>query len=213
MSKRLFLTVFCVVLCVSACTGSGATSTPAPTLTAAPVTGTAPPNARLFTILDDQSVIHYTATLAIGGIQIGGTFAIKGKTITMVPENGGYRLNIDVQIDGNSVTGANSLVVNALKSNMETDKFPYGHFIAQSKDVVTPGTTAVQTIAVGTVELHGQTQPIAMPISFTLINGKIVASGATTLDLLPFGVHVPLSVMKSVITFKADLAAQEATQP
>lgn len=196
------------LLFMTACAAS-ATSTPAPTLTAIPATGTAAPNARVFTIDDSQSIINYEATLTIGGLKIGGTFAIKGKTITLMPEKDGTRLQIDIGIDGNSVTGANGLVVDALKRNMETDKFPYGHFAAVSQDVFTLGDTPIQTTAVGTVELHGQTHPIQMPITFSIVAGKLTASGATTLELTDFGVNVPTAVMKSVISFKADLVAQE----
>ncbi len=203
----------CLLVCLFALSACGAspTVTPAPTLTPAPATGTAAPNARTFSVLDNQSIINYEATLTLGGLKIGGTFGIKGKTITLVPEKDGMRLLIDIQIDGNSVTGANGLVVDALKKNMETNKFPYGHFIATAKDLLTPGEMPSQTTAVGTVELHGQTRPIEMPITVKLVNNKIIASGATNVELLDFGIYVPTSIMKTVISFKADLNAQEVT--
>ncbi len=204
--------IFVVLLLLSACGGASATSTPAPTLTPIPATGTPVPDVRLFTVIDAQSIINYDATLTLGGLKIGGTFAIKGKTIKLVPQKDGFQLDIDIQIDGNSVTGANSLVVDALKRNLESDKFPYGHFLAVSQDLLKTGSTTLQTTAVGTVELHGQTRPISMPITLTLTGYQLKASGATTLDLSDFSVNVPTAIMKSVIAFKADLTAEETAQ-
>ncbi len=204
----LSITLLSMTLLLNAC-GSTLTPTPAPTLTTIPDTPGAPnADSRLFNV-QPSSLIHYQATLALGGLHMDGTFGINGKTVRLVPETGGYRLVIDVQLDGNAITGANSLVVNALKANLETDKFPYGHFSAASKDVLNITQTLIKTDLIGTLELHGQTRPIELPISFTLMDGKITASGVTTLDLQDFGVQVPTAIMKSVITFTVDLTAQE----
>jgi polyisoprenoid-binding protein YceI len=196
------------ILVLSAC-GTSLTSTPAPTLTPIPLSKTPAPDVRIFHVVDDQSDIKYQAILQIGGLKMDGTFSTKGKIITMVPVGEGSTLDIDIQIDGNSVTGANSLVVDALKGNLETTKFPYEHFLAKTVQPLKFGPQPVQTMAVGTIELHGQSQPIELPITVTLIDHRLTATGSTTLELLNFGVNVPTALMKSQITFQANMTSQE----
>lgn len=206
------------LLCIRACSGSSPAATAAPTLTAISAsptaTATLPPGSRVFAVQTTTSVIHYTVTSTLAGLQVGGTFAVTGHTLTLVPQANGWQLLIDIQIDGNSATGVNGLIVNALKGSLETDKFPYGYFEAAADLPADLNglTTPIPITASGTVELHGQYRAVQMPVSLTL-NGapgsaQIVASGTATLSLSDFGVTV-LPLIKNDITFKADLTAQE----
>jgi polyisoprenoid-binding protein YceI len=134
----------------------------------------------------------------------------------LVPQENGLRLLIDIQIDGNSATGVNGLIVNALKGSLETDKYPYGYFEATAD--LPPGSDQssgpIQTTASGTLQLHGQSRTVKMPITLTLSgstgSAQMVASGSTTLSLSDFGVTV-LPLIKNEISFKADLVAQESS--
>ncbi|MHB8629014.1 MAG: YceI family protein [Aggregatilineales bacterium] len=207
----------CLTL-MGACSASpAATTTAIPTATAslsATATATLPPGSRVFVIQTTSSVIHYTVTSTLAGIQVGGTFAVTGNTVTLVPEANGWRLLIDIQIDGNSATGVNGLIVNALKGSLETDKFPYGYFEASAELPVGSDSSnaPIQATASGTIGLHGMSRAVQMPISLTLSgapgSAQIVASGTATLSLPDFGVTV-LPLIKNEIAFKADLIAQE----
>ncbi len=214
---RVLICGLCLTLMGACSVSSSATATVIPTATmsaSATATATLPPGARVFAIQTTNSVIHYTVTSTLAGIQVDGTFAVTGNTVTLVPGANGWRLLIDVQIDGNSVTGANGLIVNALKGSLETDKFPYGSFEAMaelpagSDSSIAP----IQAIASGTIGLHGMSRAVQMPISLTLSgapgSAQIVASGTATLSLPDFGVTV-LPLIKNEIAFKADLVAQE----
>jgi polyisoprenoid-binding protein YceI len=61
--------------------------------------------------------------------------------------------------------------------------------------------------AVGTLELHGQTLPVQMPVTLAMHDGQVSASGQITLELTDYGVLVP-SMIKSKITLNAQLVAQ-----
>ncbi len=207
----------CLIL-INACGGSSAAATTPPTLTPvlAPATAavTLPPGSRVFAIQTASSVIHYTVTSSLAGLQAGGTFAVTGHTVTLIPEANGWQLLIDIQIDGNSATGINGLIVNALKGSLETDKFPYGYFEATA-DLpagLSDSNAPIPATAIGTVELHGQSRAVQMPITLTLSgapgSAQIVASGTATLSLPDFGVSV-LPLIKNDIAFKADLIARE----
>ncbi len=202
-----------LALAVSAC-GVHVTSTPLPTLTP-----TAPATQALqiptYLIDDRQSIVNYVATGAFN-ISIPGTFDMHGKTVRLVPEGDGYRIKIDAWIDGNSVTAVNGLVRNALRANLEVDKYPFGHFIADSKEVVSkeivkPGAKPVRFTASGTLELHGRTRTVEMVILIAISEGRLTASLETPIDLLDYEVNVPTAIMNSKVVFKAAIVALRAT--
>ncbi len=204
--KRFFAIL--ILLFLAGC-GPSATATPAPTLTPIPPTGT-PVTGRLFTVSSTLSIVNYEATLQLGGAKIGGTFAINGQTIKAIPDSDGkYLLEIDIQFVGNSVTGANDLVVSALKSNLEVDKYPYGRFLAKSKEAIALGETPVQTILEGTLEVHGVQRSASLPVQITLIKNQLAATGSTSVDLIDYKVNVPTAIMKSQITFTAKVTGEE----
>lgn len=204
---KIFFAIL-ILLFLTGC-GTSATATPAPTLTAIPPTGT-PVTGRLFTVSSTLSIVNYEATLQLGGAKIGGTFAINGQTIKAIPDSDGkYLLEIDIQFVGNSVTGANDLVVSALKSNLKVDKYPYGRFLAKSKEAITLGETPVQTILEGTLEVHGVQRSASLPVQITLIKNQLAATGSTSVDLIDYKVNVPTAIMKSQITFTAKVTGEE----
>lgn len=202
------LLLMCTILC--GC-GVAATVTPPPTVTPTLPTNTPAPLERIFGVVTDRSIINYEATLQIGNAKIGGTFAVKGDTLKAVPASpGGYQLTVDVILDGTTITGANDLVVNALKSNLEVDKYPTGHFVGMTQTPVTllPD-SSTETLVVGTLELHGVSRPISIPITLTFKDGVIGAKGTTAIDLTDFKVVVPTAILKSTIDFSVQITARE----
>ena len=191
-------------LVVSGC-GVPITSTPLPTLTPT-VSVTEAPEIPTYIIDNSQSIINYIATGPLN-ITIPGTFSMKGSTVRLVPEGEGYRIKIDALIDGNSVTAVNGLVRDALRASLEVDKYPFGHFLADSKEIVRPGTSPTPFTASGTLELHGRTRTVEIPIMMAINDGKLTANLETRLDLLDYEVNVPTAIMNSKVTFKAAIVA------
>jgi hypothetical protein len=204
---RLLAFILLLPLLLTACSARP-TSTPAPTLTPT-IAATEVPKIPIYQLNTKQSVINYLATGALN-ITFPGTFSLKGNTVRLVPEGNGYRVKIDMVIDGDSVTAVNDLVKNALKGNLETDKYPNGYFIADSKEIVNLSAAPVTCTLSGTLELHGRKKIFEMPITLSLQGDKLTGSGQTSLDLLDYEVSVPTAIMNSKITFKASIVASEA---
>jgi len=207
-SARIYLCThvfFSLIMLIglSACTGSTGNATAAPTLTAVPAT--ALPAVKTFPLDDDHSIIHFKATLSLGNIVINGTFNTKGKFFTISAQGSQTHIAIDLQIDGNSVTSPGNIGVSTLKAMLETTQFPYAHFTA-SVDIPTAdlGATPSSSNAVGTLELHGKTLPVQMPVTLAINDGQVSAGGEITLELTDYAVIVP-SLIKSKITLQADL--------
>jgi polyisoprenoid-binding protein YceI len=187
---------------LSACGAATPTPTPAPTLTAIPTTV----NNVVFQLQNDKSIIDYVAYGALS-INLPGTFALNGRSIQFVPDKDGYRIKMDVVIDGASVTAVNDLVKNALKGNLEVDKYPNGYFEADSAEIIKYDQQSYDITAAGTLTLHGQTRNVQMPIHVVLQNNSLKATGQMDLNLLDYNVNVPTAVMDSKVTFKATIVA------
>jgi polyisoprenoid-binding protein YceI len=113
------------------------------------------------------------------------------------------------------VTAVNGLVRDALRSNLEVDKYPFGHFVADSREIVKPGSQSTTITASGTLELHGRTRTVEIPVTVTLDASKLTATLETSVDLLDYEVNVPTALMNSKVTFKAAIVAVQvpATDP
>jgi polyisoprenoid-binding protein YceI len=178
------------------------TPTAAPTLT--PTAATEAPDFPRYAIQPQRSIINYLATGALN-LQLPGTFGVIGNDVQLVPEGDGYRVKIDVVIDGKSVTAVNDLIRSVLVINLEVDRFPTARFVADSVELIALSDGAIPFTASGTLTLHGQVRSIRMPIRMTVIDGLLTATGETRLDLLDYGVNVPTAIMNSTITFKATI--------
>ncbi len=196
-----------VVLLLAACTPRP-TPTPQPTQTPT-VVATPVPESPHFRVDSRASIINYT-TFGPAGLQFPGTFNTSGNAIVLVPEGEGYRVKIDVVIDGKSVTAVNGLVRGALYNGLEIDKYPFGHFVADSKQLIhLTNPEPIQFTASGTLELHGRTRQIDLPVTMTVRDGRLQAAAETTVDLLDFEVNVPTAIINSRTNFKVLIVAAQ----
>jgi polyisoprenoid-binding protein YceI len=200
--------IIAVLLVMSGCASGGSNATAAPTLTAAPVIVTPLPDVKTYTLDDEHSSIRFYVTLTLGNLLVNGTFNTKGKVLIVSTQASQTHVAIDLQIDGNSATSPGNIGIDILKSMLDTTHFPYAHFIANVDiPAVDLGATPTMATAVGTLELHGQTLPVQMPVTLAMHDGQVSASGQITLELTDYGVLVP-SMIKSKITLNAQLVAQ-----
>lgn len=202
----------CLLFLLTSCSASPTPNAnllliPSETPTTAPTDIPAGP---IYTLDTRQSILDYVAYGPLG-IQFPGTFSLTGNTVQFVPDGDAYRAKVDLMIDGNSVTAVNDLVKNALKGNLEVDKYPFGYCIAASKETVTLGDVPIKMTVSGTLELHGRKRDFELPITMTVKDGKLSASGETTLDLLDYQINVPTAIMNSKIKFKATIIATLST--
>jgi polyisoprenoid-binding protein YceI len=197
---------FLLALIFLAACGTSATSTPRPTPTLTP---TPVPEITLFIVDNSQSIINYTAIGALN-MHFPGTFNTESSTVEFVPEAGGYRVKIDILINGNSVTAVNGVIRDALKSSLETDKYPQAHLTGLSKEIVSAPSGTLNITVTGTLELHGQTHTVDLPLNITISNGKLQGGGELEIDLLNYGVNVPTAIMSSKVIFKASVVALAA---
>lgn len=182
------------------------TATPQPTLTPTVATVTQDTRYEIDTV---QSIVRYNASGngVFGVVQFPGTFKLKGGTVIFAAERGGARIKIDVSIDGDSVTAVNGLVLNALRSNLEVDKYPFGYFVADSRELVTEGSADFRIVASGSLELHGRRRNVEFPLRVRMEGDTLRAEGELPIDLLDYEVNVPTAIMNSRLSFTAQIVA------
>ncbi len=208
-SRNLYAALLLGVLLISGgCASGNGNATAAPTLTAAPVQSTPLPDIKTYVIDNDNSIIRFQSTLTVGNVIVNGTFNTKGKTLTVSTQGKQTHIDINLQIDGNSVTSPGNLGVGILKSMLDTKTFPYA-LLTAGVDLPTAnlGATPAASTANGTLELHGRTQPVEVPVIVSMSGNQVVASGTITLELTDYGVVVP-ALIKSKITLQAEVVAQ-----
>mgnify|MGYP005840302119 CR=1 FL=1 len=213
----LWCVLFVSALLLSACSATP-TPTPAPTSPPLPTPTPTPapvPDGPRFAIDAERSTMRYLATGAglLGVIQLPGTFGLTGRLVTLSPEADGYRVHVELIIDGNSATAINGFFLSTLRSVLEIDTYPTATFTASSDQIInlSPGGGTAPFTATGILELRGRRRPLALPLNMTVQDGVMRATGQVTLDLFDYDVNVPTAIMNSRIVFVADITAREVS--
>ena len=109
-------------------------------------------------------------------------------------------------IDGNTVTEATFTIdMTTLSSNdsrrngkiqsaLETDQFPTASFTLTEPIDLGPDATAggdLTVNAVGNMTIHGQTQPVTLPLQAKLVGSTIIVVGSLDVTFADYGVEVP----------------------
>jgi polyisoprenoid-binding protein YceI len=214
MAKRSLqlgsLVILGVILTIGLISGGGRilfppTVTPTPTLL--PPTLTPTPKTIKYALVDAQSKIGYDLILAVGGGKMPGIFNTVGQFIEAIPQpDGSYKFNVDLRLDGNSVTGSNGLVLGALKSSLEVDKYPYAYFTGLTEDSVKIGGT-IKTAATGLLTMKNETRKISLNVTVVYTESMITAEGETILNLNDYKVEVPTALIKEMLTLRIKLTA------
>ncbi|MCC6188175.1 MAG: YceI family protein [Anaerolineales bacterium] len=206
-----------LALALAACSAAPAVTPDDPPLVSRePPTPTATaPLKRVFAVDTEVSVMRYRATGqgALGVIHIPGTFKLAGQDVVLTPEGNGYWLDVALVVDGETATAPNGLFLNVLRTALEIERYPTAVFTGRSETPIRLDGEPVDFVVTGSLELHGQTRPLAMPLAMTYAGGVLRATGEVMLDLRDFEAHVPDAIMASQIVFAADITSREVAQP
>ncbi|CAG1011322.1 hypothetical protein ANRL4_04377 [Anaerolineae bacterium] len=201
------LMTFVILMLISGCAARPA-PTPRPTLTPTSAFTVVPESPR-YLIDNERSILRYTAfgQGLLGFAQIPGEFKLKGRTVTLVPEGEGFRVKLEMVIDGNTATAANGLLLTTLRSILEIEVFPFAYVSADSTQIVSLTEESLSLTLIGTLELHGHKRPLDLPITLSIKDGILKGKGTIELDLNEYEVNVPTAIMSSRIKFEAEIVA------
>lgn len=201
------LITFVIFMVISGCAARPA-PTPRPTLTPTAALTPAPESPR-YLIDNERSILRYTASGQglLGFAQVPGQFKLKGRTVTLVPEGEGFRVKLEMVIDGDTATAANGLLLNTLRSILEIEVYRFAYVSADSTQIVPLTEEPLSLTLTGTLELHGHKRPLDLPIMLSIKDGLLKGKGIIELDLNEYEVNVPTAIMSSRIKFEAEIVA------
>lgn len=201
------LITFVGLILISGCAARPA-PTPRPTLTPTAALTPAPETPR-YLIDNERSILRYTASGQglLGFAQVPGEFKLKGRAVTLVPEVEGFRVKLDMVIDGSTATAANGLLLNTLRSILEIEIYPFAYVAADSTQIVPLTEDTLSLTLTGTLELHGRKRSLDLPITLSIKDGVLRGKGTIELDLNEYEVNVPTAIMSSRIKFEAEIVA------
>lgn len=211
--RSLALALLPAMFSLSAC-AARTSPTPQPTFTPTPDV-TPLPETPTYILDTGVSVFRYRAVGngIFGALQVPGTFRLKEGEVQLAPEADGYRLKVRLVIDGNSATAVDRFVLNAVKSALEVEKYPFATFAAASKEILQLSAAPIPFTVSGTLDLHGRVRQLEFPFTLTLIGDTIQGSGDLVLDLYDYDVNVPTMFIKSQLWFTVEIAARLIGRP
>lgn len=133
----------------------------------------------------EEELSSIGSTTAVGRTgDVSGTVGIDGTTVD----------STTVEVDLTTVTTNESRRDDKVQQALETDQFPTATFELTEPIDLGPDPTsgdAVTADAVGTMTIHGQTQPVTVPIQAQLVGDTIVLTGSVDVTFSDYGVEVP----------------------
>ncbi|MBN1965735.1 MAG: YceI family protein [Anaerolineae bacterium] len=190
--------ILLVVLAACGPSAAPATATPAPTVTA-PL---------LLNVIPAETRIGFTSAALGGSVQVQGTYGALGGVVAISEEAGQRRIRAVLLIDMPTVTVGMGLIDEALRLGLEAAAYPVGRFDATSTELVPITEEPIAFMLAGTLDLHGQVQPVTMVVdAATLINEHLHAQTTMSIDLANFGISLLEAVVSSRIRLDVTLVA------
>jgi polyisoprenoid-binding protein YceI len=126
------------------------------------------------------------ATTAVGRTtEVSGTLEFDGTTITAV----------SIEADVSALESDEDFRDQALRRQaLETASYPTATFVLSEPivlDVIPAEGEAIAATAAGELTLHAVTQPIVIDLEGTLVDGRVVIVGSTTIVFADYGVDQP----------------------
>ena len=126
-----------------------------------------------------------------------GTFHFRDSQLTA--NNSAGTISGDVVVDATSGESGNATRDGRMqKEVLESERFPYFHFTPQKLDgtVKTSGESKVQIS--GTLQIHGATHMITIPVDVELVNGQLTAKGKFSIPYVDWGMKDPSNFLFKV---------------
>ena len=136
-----------------------------------------------FRITEELAQIGTTEAVGRTG-DVQGTLTIDGSTVT----------DATFTIDMTTLSSNDSRRNGKIQSALQTDQFPTASFTLTEPIDLGPDATAggdLTVNAVGNMTIHGQTQPVTLPLQAKLVGSTIIVVGSLDVRFADYGVEVP----------------------
>jgi polyisoprenoid-binding protein YceI len=165
-------------------------------------------NARVFSVLPEQSQVDFTVEMR--GIKFDGVFPVQEGTITLEPVGNELRVIVRLNIDVNAVETGNPALNQVLRATMATGDYPIAFYVATSREFVPVTSEEIEFALDGELEVHGVSASHSMSVRAQLVEHDMWAIATSDLDLGDHGVEFPSFMGSTVIQLTAHLQMAEA---
>ncbi|MCI0712198.1 MAG: YceI family protein [Chloroflexi bacterium] len=176
-------------------------------------TATPAPQSRIFGVDTETTTLAFS--LDLGGGTIDGTFDITDGTLLLVPAEDGWKLQVNLIVEGQTVeTGSsirNQLLIIALKAK----EYPYGVYTGLSEEIITDPEEEQEVLLVGEIELSGIQNPQNGLTTMKLDGDLLTADTRLDIDFTDFGADFSALGASNIMAIdlhieaRADLAPEE----
>ena len=148
-------------------------------------TATPAPQSRIFGIDTEATTLAFS--LDLGGATIDGTFDITDGTLLLVPAEDGWKLQVNLIVEGQSVETGSSLRNQLLIIALKAKEYPYGVYTGLSQEIITDPEEEQQVLLVGEIELSGIQNPQNGLTTMKLDGDVLTADTRLDIDFTDFG--------------------------
>ena len=152
--------------------------------------GAAQAEPSLFAIVPDKSYVRFVSATQLGEFK-GKTKPLKGEILFDVKELS--RTRVSVTVEPGDLNSDNALRDRHMREDLlEIVRFPLATFTS-SESELEPGSNAAALRGTlhGTLEMHGVTRKVSVPVQAELDGGTLQAEGTFTVNLTDFGMSPP----------------------
>ena len=148
-------------------------------------TATPAPMSRIYGMDTEATTLDFSLDLGSGTLE--GTFDITDGTVLLVPADDGWKLQVNLIVEGQTVeTGSsfqNELLILALKAK----QYPYGVYTGLSEEVITDLDLEQDVLLVGEIELSGIQNPQNGLTTLNIDGDSLTADTQLDVDFTDFG--------------------------
>jgi polyisoprenoid-binding protein YceI len=132
-----------------------------------------------------EELAQIGATEAVGRTgDVQGSLTIEGSTVT----------EATFTIDMTTLQSNDSRRNGKIQEALQTDQFPTASFTLTEPIALGANAASGEDItvdAVGTLSIHGQTQPVTLPLQAKLVGSTVIVVGSVDVTFADYGVEVP----------------------
>jgi hypothetical protein len=176
-------------------------------------TATPAPQSRIYGVDPEATTLAFS--LEIGGGTLEGTFDITDGTLLLVPAENGWKLQVNLIVEGQTVETGSSLQNQLLIIALKAKEYPYGVYTGLSEEIVTDPETEQDVLLVGEIELSGIQNPQDGLTTMRLDGDILTADTQLDVDFTDFGADFSALGASNVMNIdlhieaRADLAPEE----
>lgn len=174
-------------------------------------TATPAPQSRIFGVDTEATTLAFS--LDLGGGTIDGTFDITDGTMLLVPVEDGWKLQVNLIVEGQTVETGSSIRNQVLIIALKAKEYPYGVYTGLSEEIITDPEEEQEVLLVGEIELSGIQNPQNGLTTMKLDGDLLTANTRLDIDFTDFGADFSALGASNIMSIDLHIEARSDLAP